>query len=978
MTETALTLSVGPASSGQAAAKPIFLCHNSLDKDTVKQIADMLDLEFGLPFFIDSYAIPTGEAFLPWIERSLAEASGVAIFLGANGWGPTHLWEAEKALVRYGTDPGFKLIPVALPGIAQADMKQLGSGRIFQDINWADFRKGPNDRDSLEKLKAALTGEKLPQYRGPARLTPHQIRRDAQRWANEKHDRSILYKGAQLDQADAIVRDNPDFVVASEVMPFLTAAHENHRRFWKRAAIGSAGVGAVLLGLAISSFVGYRLAEDRRVASLSRQLAIASREAPGADRQLLIASQAFLAAPTTEARGALLERIEAFRHLRRLLHLPSPLESVAVDAASGDILAGTNHGRLLTASPTGTAVLDLTSPTDADHAATAIIKVGDAVWLGRADGRIETMSKSGAKKLLLEPAKNTPDHRDAAIRTLAFQRDGRLIAAGSGSGRLTILDRDGAICLDHDEGSENRVTALDFDPRGRWLAAGVSNAVMFIDLRTCTEGPRYPRLEGDALALRFAEDGDLLIVSNRGQLLRLHQSGNDFERTGDMRDLAGLWVSAAIDARGRHLALGNASGAVFLYDNIGSPAGFNSVPMHGNAVTALAFSIDGDTLVSASRDGMVALWDLSGQSGLSRELPAALPDSSEMRIAADGGLTSATTMLGNAGAWQLKSEQWERRIDFEAATREALGPDSLKDAEDARPPAPGFTDVDSAIPAVAMDRSGHRIAWSTRRGALLWTTLDGSAGPARILDRGSGGDRGSIAMSPDGRWLASFAPDKGAVFLMDLSGSSAPTRIKLPGPGRSAVFDELGQRLAIGLEGGKVALFKGNTGWGAASRLVQIHDADVAGLLFAPDGEHLLSFGSGGGGGDRTVAITNLPDLATVRRLQSRQASGSVAALASGAGLLAAGDHDGRVLIWSLTDFRFLGALPAGSSVASALAVDTPGKRMVTYSADGSLLSWDLDVSQWLRMACEKANRTLRQEEWQELLPDEPYVPACR
>lgn len=972
MTETALTLAVGAAHE-----KPIFLCHNSLDKDTVKQIADMLDLEFGIPFFIDAYAIPTGEAFLPWIERSLAEASGVAIFLGANGWGPTHLWEAEKALIRYGTEPAFKLIPVALPGIAEANMKQLGSGKLFQEINWADFRKGPNDRDSLEKLKAALTGEQVPQYRGPARLTPHQIRRDAQRWANEKQDRSILYKDAQLDQADAIVRDNPDFVVASEVMPFLTAAHENHRRFWKRVAIGSMATGAALLGLAIAAFIGYHLAEDRRMASLSRQLAIASRDAPGADRQLLIATQAVLADPTAEARGALLERLEAFRHLRRLLHLPSPLESVAVDPASSDLVAGTDRGQILIASPNATAATNLLAPTRAERAVTAVMKDGDAVWLGRAGGRVEAVSKTGAQTILLEPLIGTPNNRDAAIRTLAFQRDGRLIAAGSASGRLAILERDGTVCVDHDEGPNNRITALAFDQRGHWLAAGVNNAVLFIDLKTCTEGPRYPRLEGDALALRFAEDGDLLVVSSQGRLLRLREKGDDFKRIGDMRDLAGLWVSAAIDTRGRYIALGNASGTVFLYDNIGSPTGFASVPVHGNAVTALAFTA-ADTLVSASRDGMVAVWDLSGQSGLSRTLPAGLPDASELRIAADGGLTAATTMLGNAGAWRLASGQWEKRIDFEDASREVLGPDSLKDAEDATPPAPGFSDMNDAIPALAMDRSGNSVAWSTRRGALLWTTLDGSAEPSRVVDQGSGRTRGKMAMSPDGRWLADFSADMTAVSVVDLSGFSAPTRTKLPDPGRSVVFDQWGERLAVGLEGGTVMLFQHDTSWRAAGRPAKIHDADIAGLLFAPESQHLLSFGSGGGGADRTVAITPLTDRVAVRRLQSRQASGSVAALASGAGLVAAGDHDGRILLWSLTDFRFVGTLQAGTSVVSALAIDTPGKRMVSYSADGSILSWDLDMSRWLQMACEKANRTLRQEEWQELLPDDRYAPACR
>lgn len=60
-------------------AAPVFLCHNSKDKDFVREIADAIELETGTPVFLDVFAIPVGEAFLPWIERALAESSGCAI-----------------------------------------------------------------------------------------------------------------------------------------------------------------------------------------------------------------------------------------------------------------------------------------------------------------------------------------------------------------------------------------------------------------------------------------------------------------------------------------------------------------------------------------------------------------------------------------------------------------------------------------------------------------------------------------------------------------------------------------------------------------------------------------------------------------------------------------------------------------------------------------------------------------------------------
>ena len=73
----------------------IFLCHNRFDREFVRDVAEGLELEFGIPHFLDEYAIPAGEEFLPWIERALATSRGCAIFLSAHGWGTTHLWESS-------------------------------------------------------------------------------------------------------------------------------------------------------------------------------------------------------------------------------------------------------------------------------------------------------------------------------------------------------------------------------------------------------------------------------------------------------------------------------------------------------------------------------------------------------------------------------------------------------------------------------------------------------------------------------------------------------------------------------------------------------------------------------------------------------------------------------------------------------------------------------------------------------------------
>jgi WD40 repeat protein len=250
-----------------------FLCHNSADKPFVKEMADRLELDFGVLHFLDVFDIPTGEAFRVWIERSLGDSTGCAIFLGANGWGPTHLWEAQMAIRRHAADTAFRLIPVALPGIREGDMAALDGGNVFRDLNWADFRSGADDQNALDKLYATLTGFVSSQGMGPARLTPYQVRRDAARWTKSgQHETSVLYRGAQLEEAEQLTRKVPDLAAKAEIGPFLLASARRQRQTWLWAALIACTVALLLIAFVITIFSELREKNRLRISRLLRNL----------------------------------------------------------------------------------------------------------------------------------------------------------------------------------------------------------------------------------------------------------------------------------------------------------------------------------------------------------------------------------------------------------------------------------------------------------------------------------------------------------------------------------------------------------------------------------------------------------------------------------------------------------------------------------------------------------------------------------
>jgi len=99
----------------------VFLAHNSLDKDVVRAVAEMLWSAHGVRAWFDEWDLVAGDDIVPTIEAALDASAAGAVFFGANGLGPFHGIEVRRIATHFRT-ARKRVIPVCLDGVGAPDL----------------------------------------------------------------------------------------------------------------------------------------------------------------------------------------------------------------------------------------------------------------------------------------------------------------------------------------------------------------------------------------------------------------------------------------------------------------------------------------------------------------------------------------------------------------------------------------------------------------------------------------------------------------------------------------------------------------------------------------------------------------------------------------------------------------------------------------------------------------------------------------
>lgn len=217
---------------------------------------------------------------------------------------------------------------------------------------------------------------------------------------------------------------------------------------------------------------------------------------------------------------------------------------------------------------------------------------------------------------------------------------GEILAAGGSNGQIKLwkpdIDTqapfqslDAHAALEDSEILEQGVLDLSFNHDGQWLASVGTDKTLKL-WRVSSEGLyRYITLPhpNDVTAVGFSPNNQFLVTGTRARstsdkrglfLWKITQQSMDNKRIvlskteSPLKKHEGSILSIAIQPKGKSLI---ASGGEDATINLWEPSGkwLRTLRGHGDAITQVSFSADGEFLASSSKDGTIRLWTAQGE-----------------------------------------------------------------------------------------------------------------------------------------------------------------------------------------------------------------------------------------------------------------------------------------------------------------------------------------------------------------------------
>ena len=608
------------------------------------------------------------------------------------------------------------------------------------------------------------------------------------------------------------------------------------------------------------------------------------------------------------------------------------------EIASGKLLHVLPHGG------SGIAVSAIAFSPDGKYIATGSNKQDDYIqlWDAQTGKRIpRTFGVDGKTDSAVE---HTGD-----VLSVAFSRDGSRLLTGSRDRTARLWDVQTGKQLQRFLGHNWWVWSAAFSPDEKQIVTASQDGTAIVwDITTTDSGkitsePGNPFTghDGPIYSASFSPDGRYVVTGGY-----------------DKRVL--LWRPEDI----KPYAYGN----VNTEQPIAPPAKYQALEGHTAPVRCVAFSRDGDLILSAGHDNTIKVWDFE----TGRALKTFRGHASWVSAACfsqDGSSVLSCSHDNRAKKWTIDKYEENRELRIGVLRGRMLEGhhDAVMDV--------AFSSDGTRIVTASRDRTAKM--WDVRTGDETREFSEGHAflassgvflpdgrmlvtaavdNTARLWDVGSGtelqqmkhtGRAAALAVSRDGKWIATGSDDHTAKLwnvsrLLDPKAAPEEKKPRVLTGHHSEVtavaFSPDDRFLLTGDARGRAILWDLATG--ESRHVMRSHTRKIVSAAFLPNGRRVLT-----ASGDNTVAQWDV-QTGKEQLQQILKHPDAVVAMA----LTPDGQHaltscaDGQVRLWNVETAQVMSALPTDGQMVNSLGISTDGHRALGVAAEDRIVHfWDLN-----------------------------------
>ena len=511
---------------------------------------------------------------------------------------------------------------------------------------------------------------------------------------------------------------------------------------------------------------------------------------------------------------------------------------------------------------------------------------------------------------------------EGIVYSVQFSPDGNRIVTASSEGTVKIWDAETGKQIGETMEHEDFVNSVQFSPDGNYIvtASGDQTAKIW-DAKTGKQMGETMKHEGIVYSVQFSPDGNYIVTASRDSTVKIWDAKTG-KQMGEIIKHEGIVYSVQVSSDGNRIVTASSDNTVkiwyaygWTWENTVRIWGatkwkqMSETMEHEDFVNSVQFSPDGNYIVTASRDGIVKIWDVMGKQVGETIKHEGYVNSAQ--FSPDGNYIVTASMDSTVKIWDAKTgKQMGETIKHEGYVNSAQ-----------------FSPDGNYIVTASSDNTAK--IWATNTGKQKGETIEHE------------GIVYSVQFSPDGNYIVTESAYKTAKIWDANTGIQVEEIMEHERWVNSVQFSPDGNYIVTASRDSTVKIWDVKMGKQVGETIK--HEGYVNSVQFSPDGNYIVTISQFWA----TIVTAQIWDAKTGKQvgetIKHESSLCSVPFSPDGNRIVTA-SRDNTVKIWDIKTGKQVGKTMKHEGTVYSVQFSPDGNYIVTKSAYKTAKIWDANT----------------------------------